>query len=348
VEHVKEVQIMKKVLIALTVVLAIAALPVFAGGGPEGEKELTVGVVIPYEIGWFTAFHEGFQQIADREGVKVVWAYNEYQADKETEAIQNLITLGVDGINVTSVTPASAEYSCRLANEAEIPIQITESGIADGKGKPFADIDFNWFDVYGTVAEGLRKDVQGDLKVLWIQGFAGTPPVMQGDQGFKDAIAKMQNINLATAPQDGQYATAPSLDITKTMIQGGLDFNVAIGGCQEITDGIIQGLKEENISLNDVTVVTVNGGPMDVENFKKGDLDFALSQSPGLHGMICAQNLINYLKGKTYQKKTYSPVIWISRADWQDNLIPWGVDASWFPVVDEFVKTGQYKPELRK
>jgi len=339
---------MKKVLIALIVVLAMAALPVFAGGGPEGEKELTVGVVIPYEIGWFTAFHEGFQQIADREGVKVVWAYNEYQADKETEAIQNLITLGVDGINVTSVTPASAEYSCRLANEAEIPIQITESGIAEGKGKPFADIDFNWFDVYGTVAEGLRKDVQGDLKVLWLQGFAGTPPVMQGDQGFKDAIAKMQGIKLATAPQDGQYATAPSLDITKTMIQGGLDFNVAIGGCQEITDGIIQGLKEENISLNDVTVVTVNGGPMDVENFKKGDLDFALSQSPGLHGMICAQNLINYLKGKTYQKKTYSPVIWISKAEWQDKLIPWGVDASWFPVVDEFVKTGQYKPELRK
>lgn len=339
---------MKKVLFALTIVLAMIALPVFAGGGAEGEKELTVGVVIPYEIGWFTAFHEGFQKIADREGVKVVWAYNEYKADKETEAIQNLITLGVDGINVTSVTPASAEYSCRLANEAEIPIQITESGIAEGKGKPFADIDFNWFDVYGIVAEGLRKDVQGDLKVLWLQGFAGTPPVMQGDQGFKDAIAKMQGIELATAPQDGKYATADSLDITKTMIQGGLDFNVAIGGCQEITDGIIQALKEENISLNDVTVVTVNGGPMDVENFKKGDLDFALSQSPGLHGMICAQNLINYLKGKTYQKKTYSPVIWISRAEWEDKLIPWGVDATWFPVVDEFVKTGQYKPELRK
>ena len=87
----------------------------------------------------------------------------------------------MDALNVTAVTPQSAEYSCRLANEAGIPIQITESGIADGKGKPFADIDFNWFEVYKTVAQGLRNDVKGDLSVIWIQGFAGTPPVMQGD-----------------------------------------------------------------------------------------------------------------------------------------------------------------------
>ena len=270
---------MKKLLFALSVVavLVMIAAPVFAGGSQE-DQELTVGVVIPYEIGWFTAFHEGFQKIADREGVKVVWAYNEYQADKETEAIQNLITKGVDGINVTSVTPSSAEYSARLANEADIPIQITESGIADGKGKPFADIDFNWFEVYRTVAEGLRNDLQGDLKVLWLQGFAGTAPVMQGDQGFKEAIAGMQGISLATDPQDGKYAVANSLDITKALIQGGLDFNVGIGGSQEMADGIIQALKEENISLDDVTVVAVNGGPMDVENFKQGNLDFALSQ----------------------------------------------------------------------
>jgi hypothetical protein len=30
-------------------------------------------------------------------------------------------------------------------------------------------------------------------------------------------------------------------------VQGGLKFNVAIGGCQEITEGIIQALAEENV-----------------------------------------------------------------------------------------------------
>ena len=340
---------MKKVLFVLMIaaVLFAFATPAFAAGGRE-DDQLTLGVCIPYTIGWFGAFQEGFQKIADREGVKVVWAYNEYQPEKETEAIQNLITQGVDAINVTSVTPATAEYSARLANEADIPIQITESGIAEGSGKPFADIDFNWFDVYRTVAEGLRNDLDGELKVLWMQGFAGTAPVMQGDQGFRDAIAELDGIELATEPQDGNYATAPTLDIVKALIQGGLEFNVAIGGSQEMTAGIIQALKEENIPLEDVAVVTVNGGPTDVEAFKAGELDFALSQSPGLHGMICAANLIAYMRGETYQTKSYSPVVWIDSSNWEENLIPWGVDAAWFPVVDHFVETGEYDPSLQQ
>jgi ABC-type sugar transport system substrate-binding protein len=340
---------MKKLLVLLItiVVLSSFTVAVFATSNGKEDEELNIGVVIPYEIGWFTAFHQGFELVANAEGAKVNWQYNNYKADEETKAVQNLITLGVDGMNITSVSPAAAEYSCRLANEADIPIQITESGIADGAGKPFADVDFNWFEIYHTVAESIRADESGDLKVIWIQGFAGTPPVMQGIQGFKEKIVELDGISLATDVQYGDYATAPSLDITKTLVQSGVRFNVAIGACQEITDGIIQGLKEENVNLNDVAVVTVNGGPMDIENFKKGDLDYCLSLSPGLHGMICAKNLISYLKGETYQKKSYSPIVWCTADNWEELLIPWDVDESWFPVVDEFVKTGKYKPELR-
>jgi len=339
----------KKVFLVMGVFMALVLLvsTLIYAEKAEKKEELTVGVVIPYEIGWFTAFHQGFEVVSNTEGVKVVWQYNNYKADDETKAVQNLITMGVDGMNITAVTPASAEYSCRLANEADIPIQITESGIAEGKGKPFADIDFNWFEIYHTVARSIRKDEPGELKVIWIQGFAGTPPVIQGIQGFKEEIAELDGIRLATNVQYGDYATAPSLNITKTLVQSGIEFNVAIGACQEITDGIIQGLKEENVNLDKVAIVTVNGGPMDIENFKRGDLDYCLSLSPGLHGMICAKNLIAYLKGEKYQKKSYSPIVWCNRDNWEELLIPWDVDDNWLSVVGEFVKTGKYKPELK-
>ncbi len=335
---------MKKMILIALVILAVLA----STGASLFAEGITVGVVIPYEIGWFTAFHRGFEIVANNQGDKLVFAYHNYQADKETEAVQNLIAQGVDAINVTAVTPQSAEYSCRLANEAGIPIQITESGIADGKGKPFADIDFNWFDVYKTVADGLRKDLKGDLSVVWLQGFAGTPPVMQGDKGFKDRIAQLKGIKLAIAPQDGQYAVKPSLEIMKTLIESGLKFNVAIGGCQEITEGIIQALKEENVPRSAVTVVTVNGGPMDINNFLKGNLDFALSQSPALHGMICAANLLAYMNKQPYQKKTYTPVVWVSKNDWKGKYITWSVDESWLPLAYDFIKTGKYNPALLK
>jgi ABC-type sugar transport system substrate-binding protein len=327
--------------LALLLALALLASPAFAA------PKYVVGVVIPYEIGWFTAFHNGFQLAADQNNVKLVFQYSNYKADEELKAVQNVIAMGVDAINVTSVSPAAAEYACRLANEAKIPIQITESGIAEGKGKPFADVDFNWFEIARTVARGMRKDIKGDMSVLWVQGFAGTPPVMQAIEGFKDEISKMKGVKLATDVQYGNYATEVTLPLVQAIIQSGVKFNVALGNCQEITEGIITAIKSEKVDRKSVTIVTVNGGPMDVENFKDGDLDYCLSQSPGLHGMICASNLIAYLDKKTYQKKSYSPVVWVSKKDWQQKLIPWDMDKSWMPVVNEFVKTGQYKPELK-
>ena len=333
-------------LLVMILGLFITLAPVAAQGGAE-EDQLTIGVVIPYQIGWFAGFHQGFSTVAEAENVKIIWQFHEYRPDEETKAIQNLISMGVDAINVTSATPESAEYSCRLANEAGIPIQVTESGVAPGAGKPFADIDFNWYETYQQIAKELRAAETGDLNVLFIQGFLGSPPVMQGIKGFEDAIKTLPNMKLAAPPQDGQYATEPSLNITKGMVQGGLDFNVAIGSCQEITEGIIQGLKEEKVNLDDVVIVSVNGGPQDVVNLQDGEIDYVVSQPVGLHGMICAQNLINKMKGRTFQTKTYSPIVWTTRDNWKEELIPWEVDESWIPLVQEFVKTGKYNAGLR-
>ncbi len=331
------------ILIFAIFVIAFSSIVV----GTQENKQLTVGYVIPYEIGWFSSFVQGFELVAQVEGVKTVRLHHNYKADEETKAVENLITMGVDGINVTAATPESAEYSCRLANEAGIPIQVTESGVAEGKGKPFADIDFNWNEIYRYIARNLRNDIEGPISIINIQGFAGSPPVMQGIAGFEDEISKLDDMKLATDVQFGDYATDKSLAVMKTLIQSGLEFNVAVGSCQEITEGIIQALREENVPRDQVIVASVNGGPMDVENLKKGNMDYCLSQSPGLHGMICAANLIAKLKGQTYQEKAYSPVIWVNLKTWEADLIPWDVDESWLPVVSEFIKTGQYKPELR-
>ncbi|MHB1375890.1 MAG: sugar ABC transporter substrate-binding protein [Candidatus Humimicrobiaceae bacterium] len=355
---------MKKVIIVLVAVCIIATMG-FVGVGCKtaasgttaaaaettaaaGAKQLTIGVVIPYEIGWFAAFKQGFEVVAKEENVKLVWQYHNYKAEDETKAVQNLITMGVDAINVTAATADSAQYSCSLANDAKIPIQITESGIAAGRGKPVANIDFNWEQIGRDLVNNVRNELKGAVSIIWIQGFAGSPPVNQAITGFKDELTKLKDIKLATDVQYGDYATDKSLSVMKSLVQSGLEFNVAIGNCQEITEGIIQGLKEQNVDRSKVTVVSVNGGPMDVENFKNGNLDYAVSQSPGLHGMICAKNLISYLKGQTYQEQTYSPVIWVSAETWSKDLIPWDMNTSWLPVVEEFVKTGNYKPELKK
>ncbi len=327
-------------LFAAILILTFAAAPAFGA-----EKQLTIGYVVPYEIGWFAYFIQGFELVAEKHGVKTVRLFNNYEPEREIKAVQDLITTGVDAINITSPSPDSAQYACQLANEAKIPIQVTDSHAAPGSGKPFADVDFEWTKIYISIINSLRKEVSGPIKLVSIQGFAGSGPVELGIQGMKEGIGALADIELASL-QYADYRIDKSMNITQDMVQSGLDFNTIIGSCQEITEGAIQALMSENKDLNDVHIVTVNGGPMDVENFQKGYIDYGLSLSPGVEGMICARNMIAYLKGETYQENPRVPFTWVNRETWEAELIPWDVDDSWMPVVDEFVKTGQFKPEL--
>jgi hypothetical protein len=41
-------------------------------------------------------------------------------------------------------------------------------------------------------------------------------------------------------------------------------------------------------------------------------------------------------------------VVWVNSKNWEKSYIPWEMDESWVPVVNEFIKTGKYKPEMRK
>lgn len=334
---------MKRTMVLFFVVIfmfTVAAVPTFAE-----EKQLTVGYVVPYEIGWFAYFIQGFELVAEKYNVKTIRLFNNYEPEREIKAVQDLITTGVDAINITSPSPDSAQYACELANEAKIPIQVTDSHAAPGPGKPFADVDFEWSKIYISIIDSLRQDVSGPIKLVSIQGFAGSGPVELGIQGMKEGIAKYGDIELASL-QYGDYRIDKSMNIMQDLVQSGLDLNTVIGSCQEITEGVIQALMSENVALSDVNIVTVNGGPMDVENFQKGHIDYALSISPGVEGMICARNLIAYLQGEPYQETPRVPFTWVSKDTWEADLIPWDVDESWMPVVEEFVKTGEFKPEL--
>ena len=65
----------KKVIIGLTILMALVLMAPAAFA-----KSFTIGVIIPYEIGWFTAFHQGFEKVANAQGAKIVWAYHNYKA----------------------------------------------------------------------------------------------------------------------------------------------------------------------------------------------------------------------------------------------------------------------------
>ena len=319
----------------------------FAGKDGDGKaaEDFEIGYVIPYEIGWYTYFVQGFELVCAEHGVKTTRLHNQYDPQQELTAVQDLITRDVDVMCVTSPTPESAQYVATLANEAEIPIQVTETTIAEGPGEAFARLDFDWFTINEYMIDMIRRDVPGDLKIVYIAGMAGSAPVQEMLQGIYTAVDKYDDVELVSM-QYGNYAIEPSMNIMQDWLQAGLDFNVAIGACQEITEGIIQAINQSGVDPDSIVVVSSNGGPMDTQNIAEGEIDFCMSYSPGVNGAIYARNVIAYMKGETYQTLAYGPYVWTNADNYLDEYLTWDVTEKYLPLVDYFVETGKYDPSL--
>ena len=134
------------------------------------------------------------------------------------------------------------------------------------------------------------------------------------------------------------YLTEKALAETQNVIQSGLEFDVVWGHGQTVTDGIIEGLKSANV-LDDYVVLSCNGGPTDVENLKEGELDGAISYSPGFHGLLTFLSMYYYLSGKELPELTYVPMKFITQDNPEGGFV-WEMDESFIPIAEEYMKTG--------
>jgi ribose transport system substrate-binding protein len=333
---------MVKKLAVVLLVIFIAAFA-FAGSGREAKEkaldEMTVGVVLPYFEGWFNYWNIGWNVVMNEYGIETQVVLTSWEPEREIQAVRDFVAKGVDAITITSGNPDAAQTCCQIANDGGVPIQICDTKVADGPGEPFSDVEFDWYNIGEKFGQNIARIWPGS-KVVEMQGLAGFGPVELQKEGLRDFVAKEGGIELVHLEHINDYGIETTLNTMRDIIQGGLDFDVVIGGAQEQTQGTIEALKAAG-KLDEVVVVSGNGGPLDEENFAEGELEACISQPPGFHAMVAATVMIEFLKGNEPPELTYTPTVWCMQDDWQETVIPWEVDESWVPVVENFIKTGK-------
>jgi ribose transport system substrate-binding protein len=321
-------------------VLLVFVIAFSAGAADKPKKPMNrmiVGYVMPWNLGWFAYLGDAFDMVMNANGVKTIRLLANWDAAQEASAVQDLITLGVDAINVCSGGPDSAQNVTKLANDAGIPISVEDSAVAPGPGKPFANIEFDWYAAGVMFADEISKRWPGS-KIVILQGRAGVGPVELQNQGITKRVKELGNISIV-ALKYTDYLEETGFATMKDIIQSGMKFDVVVTGTESVAEGAIEALASEGVTGK--KVVDINGGPMDVANFKKGRLAGAVGQSPGFHGMVVALTMLEKLKGNKVPDLVYTPILWLTPENYEKKAMPWHMDPSWLPVAEKFIKTGK-------
>jgi ribose transport system substrate-binding protein len=332
---------MRSKALRIMVCMFLATVIVFSATAADTPKKplnkMIVGYVMPWNLDWFAYLGDAFDMVMNANGVKTIRLLANWDAAQEASAVQDLINLKVDAINVTSGGPDSAQNVCKLANDAGIPISIEDAWVAPGPGKPFANIEFDWYGAGVMFANEISQRWPGS-KIVILQGRAGVGPVELQNQGLTKRAKELGNIEIV-ALKYTDYTEAVGFSTMKDVIQSGLNFDVVVTGTEGVGEGAIEALESEGVVGK--KVVDINGGPMDVSEFKKGRLAGAVGQSPGFHGMVVALTMLEYLKGHKIPDLVYTPIFWLSPENYEKTAMPWHMDKSWLPVAENFIHTGK-------
>lgn len=202
----------------LMVLLLAVALVVAACGGPAADPEpgadngdddqgaatdtLTVGVMVPSQDNPFwVRYAEFVRQVADELDIEVVLADARNREDTQISDIESLLARGVDGLLVTPVTAAVGPTLINRAEEAGVPIMVTDR---------FPDVDPATYagDMYvGFIGP---NDVQagydiatalieaGATKIVALNGMQGASVAQGRNEGLHQAINEHPNVELVT------------------------------------------------------------------------------------------------------------------------------------------------------
>ena len=197
--------IMKRLLMGL---VCCCVLFLVGCGEPEpadtSEERIEIAVIPKGTTHEFwKSVHAGAVQAQREFDVDIIWKGPLKEDDREAQiaVVENFITLGVSGILLAPLDDTALRGCVTDAVRSGIPVVIFDSALESEDYVSFVATD-NYKG--GQLAgEHLGKLLEGKGKVVMLRYQEGSASTMKREQGFLDAIAKYEGIEIVASNQYG-------------------------------------------------------------------------------------------------------------------------------------------------
>lgn len=210
---------MKKIFIAMLVLMMAVPLFVMAGGQGESKKQKTIAFCFQdLETQFWVAGHSAIVKALKDQGIKVIEKNGHEDANRQLEQVKDSITQGVDGVIIIPQDGESAVTIAKECNKAGVPIGVFNRPPANKNAKAIVVVANN-----EVIAKASVEYMAQQVKKL---GRKVTPAIMVGDLGDPNAVARKKGFYDIIKKYPDLWTAAPVEIPTKW------DANVALANLQ--------------------------------------------------------------------------------------------------------------------
>lgn len=257
--------------------------------GAVSAQAQTIGFSqIGSESGWRAAETTVTLQEAERRGIDLRFSDAQQRQENQIAAIRSFIAQGVDAILVAPVVATGWDAVLEEAAEAEIPVVLLDRMVDSSPDLYLTAVGSDLVHEGRVAGEWLVEAVDGaECRVVELQGTTGSSPAIDRKNGFEQAIADADNIQIVRS-QTGDFTRTRGKEVMESFLQaenGGADICALYAHNDDMAVGAIQAIKEAGLRPGeDILIVSIDAVPDIFLALAAGEANATVELTPNMAG----------------------------------------------------------------
>jgi ribose transport system substrate-binding protein len=298
----------------VVVVSRYVAAPAYAQLPPLEEKDTyTIGFA---QVGSNNPWRLGESKSMQDEAARLGYTLVETNANEDTaKQIADLDSLIAQGVDILIFPPRESQAiapSVLKAKAAGIPVILIDRDVDHSIAKPGEDyitfIGSDFVDQGRRAAEWLAKEMNGEAKIIELEGTTGSDPAIDRKQGFDEYLAgtfrgtptpegAFPGMEII-ASQTADFQRDKGRQVMQTLLQAHPEVNAVYAHNDEMAIGAIAALQEAGRTPGeDVILVSIDGENAALDAILDGTLGASVESSP-FFGPIAFETMQKYINGE--------------------------------------------------
>lgn len=260
---------------------------------------------------FFEALDDSIEEVVEANGDVLVSRDPAQDQEKQNEQIQEMLEDGVVAIFLSPVDWKSVKPALIKCQEAGVPVFNVDTYVYDTEYVVSSILSDNYNAGVQIARDVMKKRKKAKIAIINHENINSTALRVQG---FLDTIEGHDEYEVVVHEKITAELEV-SMEITKKIIDDGIEFDVVLGGNDPTALGALAALQLKRIDKA-ILIYGIDGSPDGKTMIKQGFLEATSAQFPIEIGNTAAERAYDYLTGKQVESNIIIPVKLIT----QDNL----------------------------
>lgn len=272
-----------------------------ADGDAADDKKPTIGFVQTGDLSdWRKAHTQSVKEAAQAAGYNLKFADGQAKLENQVKAVSSFISQGVDAIIISPLEVSGWDNVLQKAKKRNIPVLILDRQVEVEDDSLY--VTYIGADTYNEgilAAEWLVDKVDGQAKVVELQGSQGASPTINRRESFAKVIAEHPGIEII-ASQAADYELTKAKEVMEAILKAkGDQIEVVYAHNDYMALGAIQAIEEAGKKPGtDIIVLSIDGMKSAFEAMVAGKLNCTVECNP-LQGPKAMEAIAKILAGDT-------------------------------------------------